>query len=186
MGHTLHIQNLRRKRKLDRKPLVKPAYRPAPNQEATRTFNLRTVLTVTTGRLLTNPTDDGGNGIGDLYDILGWMMMESPFTHQLGRFSDECKPILYRLFPELGCAEACLSRLDKWLEKSPTCPQEGIRMWLTELRMMFPEIKPEYAIPQFPIEHLTHNPMEELAEMVPRERIIQVCAPEPDLWPEEI
>ena len=43
----------------------------------TKRFSLRTVLTVTTGRLLTAPTEDGGNGIGDLYEILGWITMES-------------------------------------------------------------------------------------------------------------
>ena len=69
----------------------------------TKRFSLRTVLTVTTGRLLTAPTEDGGNGIGDLYEILGWITMESsPNTHQLGRFADECKPYLFRFFPELG------------------------------------------------------------------------------------
>lgn len=106
----------------------------------TKRFSLRTVLTVTTGRLLTAPTEDGGNGIGDLYEILGWITMESsPNTHQLGRFADECKPYLFRFFPELGLASACLPKLDAWMEKSPTCPEEGIKLWLAELQLLFPQ-----------------------------------------------
>lgn len=154
--------------------------------DETKLFSVRTVLTVTTGRLLTKPSEEGSNGIGDLYDLLGWMTMDSPFTHQLGRFADECKPILYRLFPELGAAEACLPELDKWLKTSPTCPEEGIRMWLTELRMMFPEIKLEYAIPQFPIEHAIKDPIAELKEIAPDVQVITVAPPQPEVWPDHV
>lgn len=68
---------------------------------ATKTFPLGVVLTVTTGRLLTKSKSQNDNGIGDLYDILGHMTGDSPFTHQLGRFAAECKPWLYRWFPEI-------------------------------------------------------------------------------------
>ena len=186
MGHTLHLQHQRRKRQQKRaarqyKSAV--AYSPAGE---TRTFSLRTVLTVTTGRLLTEPKGENDNGIGDLYELLGWMTMDSPFTHQLGRFADECKPILYRLFPELALGEACLPKLDEWLGKSPTCPQEGIKMWITQLRMMFPEIKLEYAIPQFPIEHATKDPVAELMEIAPNAQVVTVAPPQPEVWPDHI
>ena len=42
----------------------------------TKTFSLRTILTVTTGRLLTKGKTERDNGIGDLYEILGWMSGE--------------------------------------------------------------------------------------------------------------
>lgn len=110
-----------------------------------------------------------------MYDLLGWMTMDTPFTHQLKRFADECKPTLYRLFPELGLADACLPELDKWLKVSPTCPQEGIKMWLTELNVLFPNrFKLSYAIPQIPIEHSTRNPVDELIGMVGRDKVIMV------------
>ena len=67
----------------------------------TKQFELRVLLSVTTGRLLTKGKGEVDNGIGDIYDLLGWMTNDSPFTHQLPRFADECKPWLLRWFPEL-------------------------------------------------------------------------------------
>lgn len=133
----------------------------------TKKFTLRTLLTVTTGRLLTEGKGDRDNGIGDLYELLGWMTDDSPFTHQLGRFSDECKPHILAWFPEIAVAGVCLDKLDAWLKSAPTCPSEGIKMWLAELKMMFPEIKDEYEVPKIPKEyHTPKNPISELAEMM--------------------
>lgn len=71
----------------------------------TKTFELSTILTSTTGRLLTRPKANNDNGIGHLYSLLGHMTNEQPFTHQLGRFNDMCKPILLSRFPELAEAD---------------------------------------------------------------------------------
>lgn len=79
-------------------------------------FELRTLLTVTTGRLLTKGNGPRDNGIGNLYEVLGWMTNDSPMTHQLGRFSEECKPWLLRWFPELAEAEKHLAELDRAIE----------------------------------------------------------------------
>ena len=50
----------------------------------TRQFPLRTILTVTTGRLLTKAKGPRDNGIGDLYEILGYMTGDNGvMTHQL-------------------------------------------------------------------------------------------------------
>lgn len=131
----------------------------------TKPFPLRVVLTVTTGRLLTESQGPHDNGISDLYEILGWMTNDSPFTHQLPRFGDECKPWLLRWFPELIPAWATTS-LDKWLAKSPTCPDEGVRLWLTELKIMFPKLKDEYDVPQIPQDdHEQKNAYDELVAM---------------------
>lgn len=59
-------------------------------------FSLATVLTVTTGKLLTD--------ISNLYVILEHMTGETPYTHSLGRFADKCRPALLMRFPELGKA----------------------------------------------------------------------------------
>lgn len=115
----------------------------------TKTFPLRVLLTVTTGRLLTEPKAHRDNGIGDLYEILGWMTSDSPFTHQLGHFGEECKSWLLKWFPEIAPASASLTSLDRWIEADKTgTAQEGIKMWLTELKMMFPNIKETYDVPK--------------------------------------
>ena len=72
----------------------------------TKQFDLRTVLTVTTGRLLTKGKGPGDNGISDLYEVLDWMTNDNLMTHQLPRASNECKPWLLRCFPELAPLES--------------------------------------------------------------------------------
>ena len=146
------------KKKQNKSDLVEQVVKP-------RSFPLRVILTVTTGRLLTEGKGDNDNGISDLYELLGHMTGESPYTHTLGRFAEECKPYLYKWFPELAQAEAALKSLDKWLKISPTCADEGVKMWLTELTMTT-ECKPEYEIGRIPNEkHIRKDPIGELVEM---------------------
>ena len=77
----------------------------------TKNFPTLAVLSVTSGRLLTQPKDTGeGNGIDQIYEVLGWMTNDLPFTHQLGRFAEECKLWIYQWHPEI--IEA-----DKMIEK---------------------------------------------------------------------
>ncbi len=126
-------------------------------------FPLRDLLTVTTGRLL---TDGRGNGISDLYEILGWMTNDSPCTHQLGRFADECKPWLLRWFPEIEIAETRLDKLDGWLARVTTSPDEAVALWLAELQEVCPTILSEYAVPRIPVDdHTQKNAYDELVEM---------------------
>ena len=70
-----------------------------------KTFTLRTVLTVTTDKLLTKPKGDDDNGIGDLYEILNHITQGNLFTHQLGSASEKCKPFILDSFPELKSKE---------------------------------------------------------------------------------
>jgi hypothetical protein len=77
----------------------------------TKDFPTLAVLTVTSGRLLTIPRDpDEGNGIGQVYEVLGWMTDDSPFTHQLGRFAEECRPWIHRWYPSIIEADAEIVR----------------------------------------------------------------------------
>lgn len=135
----------------------------------TKKFPLRVLLTVTTQRLLTEPDDKGGNGIDQLYEILGWMTNDSPMTHQLPRLGEECRAWLLKWFPELGpCSvEQSLASLDRWIKADKTrTAQEGVRMWLTELKMMFPALRDEYDVPQIHVEdHRRTDPIQELVEM---------------------
>lgn len=131
-------------------------------------FPLRVLLTVTTDRLITEGKGDRDNGIGDLYEILGWMTNDSPMTHQLPRFGAECKPWLLKWFPELApCSvQKSLDSLDRWLKSDRTGGSEAIKMWLTELKMMFPALKDEYDVPQIHVgDHKRTDPVKELIEM---------------------
>jgi hypothetical protein len=146
----------------------------------TKTFPLRVLLTVTTGRLLTQPRN-GSNGIEDLYEILGWMTNDSPMTHQLPRFGDECKPWLLKWFPELApCSVAgSIESLRRWISKDRTPDrQEGVKMWIAELKTMFPAIKDNYEVPKIPAEsHAVKNPISELLEMRGGEGVVALCPP---------
>lgn len=131
----------------------------------TKRFTLRTLLTVTTGRLLTKGNGPKDNGIGDLYELLGWMTNDSPMTHQLPRFSDECKPWLLRWFPELAKADERLPQLDRMLSdpatKTDQAVEEIIGDWARTLGC-----KAEYDVPRIPADdHTQKNPLEELIEM---------------------
>ncbi len=133
-------------------------------REPTKRFSLRTILTATTGRFVTKDKE-GSNGIGDLYDLLGWMTRDTPYTHQLGRFNEECKPWLIRWFPELQPMLACGTLLDNWVVKSDTV-ETAIFYWLAELRLMFPDIKDYYDVPQIPQDdHERKHPYDELVEI---------------------
>ena len=130
------------------------------------TFTLRTILSVTTGRLLTEPEGPQGNGIGRMYKLLGHMTNDSPFTHQLGRFVEECKPCLFRWFPELSMANACLNELDKWIERDNTDGKEGIKMWIAEIKMLDDRIQDSYDVGQIPRDdHDIKDPYDELVIM---------------------
>jgi hypothetical protein len=132
----------------------------------TKSFPLRTILTVTTGYLLTKGKGPRDNGIGDLYEILQWMTDNVPFTHQLGRFSNECKPFLLKWFPELALANAGLKSLDDWIKRDRSGGGEAVKMWFAELQMMHPSIQSSYEVPKIPREnHSVKNPVEELVEM---------------------
>lgn len=137
-----------------------------------KTFPLRDVLTVTTGRLLTEPRRKGDNGIGNLYELLNWLTGDSLFTHQLGRAGESCKPYLLECFPELKKATEAISLLDRQLATRE--PSEAISHWLTQLRMIAPDIKDTYEIAPMPDGWTTIDPMIELESMVGKKRIIAV------------
>ena len=129
----------------------------------TKRFPLRTILTATTGRLLTKSKGEKDNGIADLYELLGWMTGEAPFTHQLGRFAKECVPWLLKWFPELKLAG--VDALDHSMHAFGA--EKGIEAWLAV--MSNPEgtyrIKSEYDVPKIPA-HVSIDPVEEMVELM--------------------
>lgn len=143
----------------------------------TKKFPARVLLTVTTGRLLTKPNGERDNGIRDLYDILGWMTNDSPFTHQLVRFADECKPHLARMFPELEKVESAenLARFDGLIDSAQAGGVKAIFAAIdTWLEQMTAEcgLQPEYEVPRIPDEsHEVMEPISELAVMMGKGRV---------------
>ncbi len=127
----------------------------------TRSFPLRVLLTVTTGRLLTKSKGDRNNGIGDLYELLGYMTDDSPMTHQLGRFAEECKPWLLRWFPEL----VDYSRIvEEFFVTFADAPKDK-RPFLIE-GMILGLGKQDYDVPKIPAaDHESKDPYDELVAM---------------------
>ena len=122
-----------------------------------KSFSLAAVLNVTTGRMLTE--------MDDIYKLLGHMTGDSPFTHQLPRFADECKPVLYEMFPELVQVEAKCDRLDK-LINSMNSGEAAVKTWLRELSKL-PELKESYDVPANCVNrHASVNPIVEMAAML--------------------
>lgn len=94
----------------------------------TRQFHLGDVLSITTGRLVSNRHIDG------VYDILNFMTGDNLFTYQLPGAGDECKPHLLDQHPGLNTPEMdeALTALDRNLdgvEDKEDCEQI-VRDWL--------------------------------------------------------
>ena len=122
-------------------------------------YPLRTVLTITTGRLLTEQKGNNDNGISDLYEILEHMTGEAPYTHSLGRFAEECKPLLFKLFPDLKNANT--KELDRLL-KQP----DGINTWLKMCETKW-GMAPQYSLAPGTVENHEHkNPVTELVSLL--------------------
>lgn len=137
-----------------------------------RPFPLRTILSVTTGRLLTKPKGEGDNGIGDLYDLLGFLCGEPPFSHQLPRFASEAKPWLLRWFPELALMsrDVPLECLDAMLAAMP--PLEAIEKWLADAQSVS-GLKAQYELEPIPRDdHTFKDPVGELAEKAGAKKVI--------------
>lgn len=140
-------------------------------KQTTQTFDLRTILTVTTDRLLTRCKGPKDNGISDLYKLLGHMTGEDPFIHQLPRFAEECKPYLLQWFPELAIASTkeSLEMLDLLRNKAKEEGEEieeVMDSWVDLLRQTEPNIQDSYEVGQIPADkHDEKPPLDELVDM---------------------
>lgn len=114
-------------------------------------FPSAAVLSVVAGPLLCD--------IGDIYELLGWMTGESPFTHQLPRVASEATPVILALHPELQQAvdEAEAVNRDNW--------QQWLSTWVERYGETI-------TVPKLTIaEHERIDPLSELAEKVHPDRI---------------
>jgi len=115
-----------------------------------KSFGLGTILSITTGRLLTS--------IDNVYEILNFMTRDNLFTHQLPRASKECAPWILRQHPQLKDVDA--SNVTK----------DNLQEYLKQ-QIDFYDISLEIE----PIQRDDHdykNPLEELKEMTNAEIII--------------
>lgn len=143
---------------------------------AKKTFTLAQVLSITTQRLCCKM--DG------VYEILNHVTGDELFTHQLPRASRFAGPLLLEAHPELVPANACLGNLDGWISRDRTRDKaEGVKMWLTELRMMFPTIRENYEIESRTDAWLQLDPVKELAGMVGPDKVVVMDAGSKDCMP---
>ena len=118
-------------------------------------FHLGDILSIMTGRLVSPRHIEG------VYDILGYMLDDQLYTHQLPRASRECQPYLLEQHPQLALVtgeEVTMENWQSWLEAR-------VREY-GEYLEVFP-VRPEDVVHK--------DPLEELAEMVPPEKIIVVA-----------
>jgi hypothetical protein len=135
----------------------------------TKRFPLRVLLSVTTRLLLTAPKGDHDNGIGDMYELLGWMTGDTPFTHQLPRFAEECSPWLRRWFPELFTVS--VRELNEELDATdrlPLASRDAARAGVIEnwLAALVPKLGADFDVPRIPADdHIRKDPIDEMVEM---------------------
>lgn len=115
-------------------------------------FPIGAVLSVVTGLRLSED-------MADIGAVLRWMTGESTFTHQVPRVFGEAEPIILAMHPHLAEAKAEAEQVNG----------ENWRQWLDTWTARYGKT---IAIPQMNIaEHERIDPLSELAEMMPPDRI---------------
>jgi len=120
------------------------------------TFHLGDILAVVSGKVMPP------NGLKGIYDILDYMVGERPFTHQIPRFMDECRPYLFMEMP--------------WLEKIDTSKvaRDNVREWFKDQTDLYGE-----SHEVLPIHHDDHeiiDPIEELEMIAEEDKVITVMS----------
>lgn len=140
--------------------------------ENSKQFHITTVFSAVTGRLMTpyHPKYIGNkndNGFGEVYDILNFMTGDDLYTHQLGRSAKECAPY----FPEFtkGWAQAAEGVADIAGDNHDMLVN-GLQRLLKGLTILHGEWIEVQRIPMD--DHDVIDPVTELAQMVPPEKII--------------
>jgi len=145
---------------------------------AVQDFSLGTILTITTGKLLSP------DGVGGVYEILNYMTRDNLMTHQLPRASRHCAPYILKEWPVLGSEEAMreVARLDEVITQARAVEnmglgdtvEESVKQWLKTFAatLGLPE---KLSISRVPADdYYAKDPIEELSEMVGDKPIIQV------------
>lgn len=118
-----------------------------------QTFPTATVLSVVGRKTLTND-------VGNLYGILNFLVDDNLYTHQLQRAADQVRPWILYQHPELEGYEDSHVNPTNWRKHLAAMEKKyGATMVLEQL--------PEHA-------REPQDPLEELAKMVPPDRILVV------------
>jgi len=136
-----------------------------------KNFDLRIILSMTTGRLVTKSQDPGDNGIGGIYELVEHLTGVAPFTHQLPRFFRECQPYLLGCFPQLDGADI---DLDSFIEREGT--DKGVEAWVAVQESKFGT---ELLVGKMPNPSDPIDPIQELVGMVGKDRVIVVSGEQP-------
>ena len=109
-------------------------------------FPTLAVLSITSGRLLTQPKDASeGNGIDQIYEVLEWMSDDLPLRTNIEecKLVEECKQWIYQWHPEI--IEA-----DRWIENKLTekCEVEDVKDCQAAMLAKFGEAITLQKIPQ--------------------------------------
>lgn len=122
----------------------------------TKTFPIGAVLSVVTGRLVSE------NHMSGIYEVLNWMTGESVYTHQIPRISREAAPVILAMHPHLKAT----------VDEAEQITGENVWEWLARWKDRYGD---EIAVPLLTIaEHERIDPHSELAEMVHPHRIVTV------------
>lgn len=145
----------------------------------TKRFGLRTILTSTTGFLLTESDSPDDNGIGKLHELLEWMTGDSVFTHQLPRVNEPCAMALIEWFPELAKINSFNDDLSSGFAMV-TDPDKAAKIEALICQWMerFKEecgAKEFYDVPRLTPGLVKHvDPIQELVEQVGAEKVIVI------------
>lgn len=133
-------------------------------------FHISDVLSITTGRLVSNRHVEG------VYKILNHMTGDNLFTHQLPRAGRECAPVLIATYPQLSkddpTTARCIAAMDRAIEMGE---RESAVVGMVEKIRVEHGLPEMLEVPQLLYSESAHsNPMEELIAMVGKDRIIEI------------
>lgn len=124
--------------------------------QQSKDFHIGTVLTITSGKLISP------DHIGGVYEICDWMTGEPTFTHQLSRVSREIEGPLREQHPDLAAVEVP-EGLDSW---------DKVNAFLGALYPKFGKKVP--VVPIGAADHTSIDPIAELKMIKPDAQIISV------------
>jgi len=146
----------------------------------TKEFTLGDVLSITTGRLVSERHMDG------VYDILNWMTGDNLFTHVLPRAAEACEPVLKAQFPQLNPDENPeLMKAVVELVQSLDAPGDGNRRiadWLWKLKQEYGDSFQVVPLRDWE----SKNPLGELVDMVGAESVVVLSAEASDDFPAQL
>jgi hypothetical protein len=120
-------------------------------------FHLGDILSITTGRLVSN------DGIDGVYKILNFMTGDNLFTHQLPRAATACKPFLLKQFPLLEDVE---TKYLKGIEP------KAVPIWLEKQVALYGDFFEASPLP--PGGYQGKDPIQEAVEMMGADRVIEI------------